>query len=86
MRPTLREGDLLLVRTGGAVRPGRLVVVRLPDGVVAVKRATHRVADGWWVERDNPAVGVDSWRVGAVPAANVVGVVLARIWPLRRRG
>jgi SOS-response transcriptional repressor LexA len=86
MRPTLREGDLLLVRTGGAVRPGRLVVVRLPDGVVAVKRATHRVADGWWVERDNPAVGVDSWQVGAVPAANVVGVVLARIWPLRRRG
>ena len=22
---------------------------------------------GWWVERDNPAEGVDSWQVGAVP-------------------
>ena len=39
-------------------------VVRLPDGVVAVKRATVRVDGGWWVERDNPDEGVDSARSG----------------------
>ena len=42
-------------------------------------------APGWWVERDNPAEGVDSWQVGAVPIADVVGTVLWRYWPLRRR-
>jgi SOS-response transcriptional repressor LexA len=85
MLPTLRDGDLLLVRRGARVRAGRLVIVRLPDGVTAVKRATHRVPEGWWVERDNPALGVDSWQVGAVAEADVIGVVFARIRPPRRR-
>ena len=67
MQPTLHDGDRLLVRHGAAPRAGDLVVVRLPDGVVAVKRATARRDGGWWVERDNPAEGVDSWQVGAIP-------------------
>jgi hypothetical protein len=37
------------------------------------------------VERDNPAEGVDSWQVGAVAPDDVLGVVLLRLWPLRRR-
>jgi len=86
MRPTLRDGDRLLVRHGAAPRAGDLVVVRLPDGVVAVKRATERRDGGWWVERDNPAEGVDSWLVGAIPEPDVVAVVRARLWPLVRRG
>lgn len=81
MLPTLREGDRLLVRYGARPRPGSLVVVRLPDRPLSVKRATHREADGWWVERDNPAEGVDSWLVGAIPDGDVVAVVLARLWP-----
>jgi phage repressor protein C with HTH and peptisase S24 domain len=85
MVPTLREGDRLLVRHGARPRPGRLVVVRLPDGVVAVKRATRREPGGWWVERDNPAEGVDSWSVGAIPDADVVARVLGRVWPRPRR-
>jgi hypothetical protein len=56
--------------------------------VVAVKRATfrQRVGDrpGWWVERDNPQVGVDSWSVGAIPDSEVLAVVVTRLWPLRR--
>ena len=67
MLPTLAPGDLLLVVHGGRPRAGRLVVVRLPDGTVAVKRAARREPDGWWVERDNPREGVDSWLVGTVP-------------------
>ena len=83
MQPTLRDGDRLLVRHGAVPRPGRLVVVRLPDGVVAVKRAARLEPDGWWVERDNPSEGVDSWSVGAIAARDVVAVVLCRVWPPR---
>ena len=84
MQPTMYDGDRLLVRHGAAPRPGDVVVVRLPDGVVAVKRATMRRGGGWWVERDNPAEGVDSWSVGAIPPGDVLAVVRRRVWPLRR--
>jgi len=85
MEPTLYDGDRLLVDYRRPVRVGRMVVVRLPDGVVAVKRAVRREPGGWWVERDNPKEGVDSWTVGAVPDHDVLSVVLLRLWPLRRR-
>ena len=86
MLPTLAPGDRLLVRTGRravrSVRDGRLVVVRLPGGrPVSVKRLVHTDTDGWWVERDNPREGVDSWQVGAIGEGGRVGVVVARIWP-----
>jgi signal peptidase I len=84
MQPTLSDGDRLLVRHAAAARVGDVVVVRLPDGVVAVKRAAFRQDGGWWVERDNPHEGVDSWQVGAIPDADVLAVVRARVWPLRR--
>lgn len=91
MEPTLRDGDRLLVRavTGGAAdgaAPGRLVVVRLPGGrPLAVKRLLRSGPDGWWVERDNPREGVDSWQVGAVAGDDRLAVVLARLHPLPRR-
>lgn len=85
MQPTLWDGDRLLVRYGSAPRIGGLAVVRLPDGVVAVKRVVRREPDGWWVERDNPSEGVDSWLVGAIPEGDVLARVVRRIWPLFRR-
>ncbi|MGH3497608.1 MAG: S24/S26 family peptidase [Nocardioidaceae bacterium] len=85
MLPTLRDGDRLLVRHGTTPRVGRLAVVRLPDGVVAVKRVTGHDHDGWWVERDNPGEGVDSWTVGAISDRDVVAVVVLRVWPWRPR-
>lgn len=90
MQPTLRDGDRVLVLWGVAARTGRLALVRLPDSPggprpVAVKRVTRRVDDGWWVERDNPAEGVDSWQVGAIPEADVLGLVLLRL-PRGRAG
>jgi hypothetical protein len=87
MQPTLRAGDRLLVDRSRAVAVGDLVVVRLArtagsaERVVAVKRAAYRVPEGWWLERDNPRAGIDSWHVGAVPDADVLGVVLLRWWP-----
>jgi phage repressor protein C with HTH and peptisase S24 domain len=85
MQPTLHDGDRLLVRHRAVPAPGRLVVVRLPERGLAVKRATERHADGWWVERDNPVEGVDSWLVGAIPEDDVLAVVVARLWPAPRR-
>ncbi len=85
MRPTYRPGDLLLIRYRARPRVGRAAIVRLPDRGLAVKRVTRRESDGWWVERDNPRAGVDSWLVGAIPDADVVAVVVARLWPLLRR-
>jgi len=88
MQPTLNDGDRLLVRHGARPRPGDVVVVRLPGRGLSIKRATlrQRVGDGhgWWVERDNPHEGVDSWLVGAVADEDVVAVVRTRLWPWRR--
>ncbi|MBT0768080.1 hypothetical protein KIH74_04050 [Kineosporia sp. J2-2] len=82
MEPALRDGDRLLVHWGGRPEPGLVAVVRLPgDRPLAVKRLAFREPGGWWVERDNPAEGVDSWQVGAVPDDDVLAVVLFRIWP-----
>ena len=84
MQPTLLPGDRMLVRYEAVPAPGDLVVVRLPDGTVAVKRAVRREPAGWWVERDNRAEGVDSWSVGAIADHDVLAVVSTRIWPIRR--
>lgn len=81
MEPTLLDGDLLLVDRRRAIRPATVAVVLLPDRTTAVKRVTSLQRDGWWVERDNPRHGVDSWSVGAIPDRDVVGLVVARLWP-----
>ncbi|MET8005200.1 S24 family peptidase [Nonomuraea glycinis] len=85
MRPALLPGDWLLVRRGARVRPGDLVVARLPgepDRLI-VKRVAWHGADGWWLESDNQRASGrrDSWDFGAVP--ELVGRVVLRYWPLR---
>lgn len=85
MEPTLRDGDHLLVRWGGRARAGRLAVVRWPGRPISVKRVVLRDGAGWWVERDNPRDGVDSWSAGPVADPDVLATVLVRLWPLRRR-
>ncbi|HET7475715.1 MAG TPA: hypothetical protein VFJ97_06775 [Dermatophilaceae bacterium] len=91
MEPTLHDGDRLLVAWGMPPMRHRLALVQLPaspDGrprPLSVKRVTSRVGDGWWVERDNPLEGVDSWLVGSLPRQAIRAVVLCRL-PARRRG
>ncbi len=92
MLPTLRDGDLLLVAYGVRPRIGRLALVTLPPDdsgqarPISVKRVTGRDPDGgqgWWVERDNPTEGIDSWQVGALPSDAVLAAVVTRLprWP-----
>jgi len=85
MEPTLYAGDRLLVLYGVDPKVGTLAIVKLPERPLAVKRVTGKTDGGWWVERDNPAEGVDSWLVGAIAPEAVAGRVLARVWPLFRR-
>jgi hypothetical protein len=93
MEPTLHEGDRLLVLWGGRPQAGRLAVVRLPPSEggprpLSVKRVTGPApdeADAWWVERDNPAEGVDSWLVGGIAQSDVLGRVLLRLPAFTRR-
>jgi phage repressor protein C with HTH and peptisase S24 domain len=80
MLPTLRDGDRLVVQYGARPSAGRLAVVRLPDGTVAVKRLELEQADGWWVSRDNAEEGVDSWTLGRA-VSEVLAVVRWRLWP-----
>jgi len=89
MQPTLRPGDLLLVRYGVPVTEGRLVLARFPDGVLTVKRAvepreTRTGSPGWWLLSDDPALGVDSRHRGVIPGEEVVATVVLRLW--RRPG
>jgi len=90
MEPALRAGDRLLVSYRRAVRPGAIVVARLADGTVAVKRASERrtTASGrpaWWLLSDDLAVGVDSRHRGPVPDEDVIAVTILRLWPHPRR-
>jgi nickel-type superoxide dismutase maturation protease len=85
MAPALRHGDHLLVRRAESAEPGCVVVVRLPDQRLAVKRLIRVEADGrLWVEGDNPFGSTDSRSLGALPAASLVGRVVARLWPRPR--
>ena len=90
MLPLLTPGDRLLVSSRRPARPGAVVVARLSDGTVAVKRAAERRttrsgAPGWWLLSDNPAEGVDSRHRGVVAEAAVLAVAVARIWPRPHR-
>ncbi|MDQ1747156.1 MAG: hypothetical protein QOD07_1419 [Frankiaceae bacterium] len=85
MAPALRHGDHLLVVRGRRPRPGAVVVVRLPEGPLAVKRFVRNVDGGaLWVEGDNPFGSTDSRTLGPVPAAALAGVAVARLWPRPR--
>lgn len=93
MEPALHDGDQLLVVYGLRPRPGGLAVVRLPDGEdgprpLSVKRVTGRAPgqeDHWWVERDNPNEGVDSWSLGPIHESDVTARVVVRVPTSPRR-
>ncbi|MGH8961276.1 MAG: S24 family peptidase [Jatrophihabitantaceae bacterium] len=81
MVPTLRDGDVVLVRHGTAIRPSDVVLARfraLPD-LLVLKRAVHAQDGGWWLASDNVAAAGDS-------AVHGVADVAARAVLRLRRG
>ena len=89
MRPTMAEGNVILVRYGASVRAGQVVLARLADGRVVAKRAVERRTTatgrpGWWLLSDDQVVGIDSRHRGPVADDDVLAVVLARVWPWPR--
>jgi phage repressor protein C with HTH and peptisase S24 domain len=80
MRPTLTDGDLVLVKLDTPVQPDDLVLVRWPErpGQLSVKRAMWPEEGGWFVVGDNVAISEDSNRLGP---ATVLGVIRWRLWP-----
>ncbi|MGX6605899.1 S26 family signal peptidase [Micromonosporaceae bacterium Da 78-11] len=80
MAPTLRTGDALLVRRGGRIRSGDIVVAsfRTRPDLLVVKRVVRAHEDGWWLQGDNEFVEDDSRAYGV---ADVIGRVLFRYFP-----
>ncbi|HNA99714.1 MAG TPA: S24 family peptidase [Marmoricola sp.] len=87
MQPTLFDGDWLLIDRNRQPGPGELVIVRFSDGEVSVKRVDLIEPAGYYVTRDNPRMGRDSWTLGGVPipTEDLIATVVRRIHPLRRR-
>ncbi|WP_145793202.1 nickel-type superoxide dismutase maturation protease [Kitasatospora atroaurantiaca] len=83
MRPSLHDGDHVLVRYGARIRPGAVVLFRHPlrQDLLVVKRAAERRPRGWWLLSDNQGVHTDSREYGPVPDELVLGRVLLRIRP-----
>ena len=81
MLPVLRQGDCLVVRRGGGVRAGDVVVARFRErpSLLVVKRAVRPVDGGWELASDNPAVQGHGLTSGV---GDVEAVVLLRYWPL----
>jgi len=78
MSPTLRDGDIVLVRHGVAPRARDVVLARyrsMPDRPV-LKRVVRRAGDGWELASDNPGAGGGSDAHGI---ADVEAVVVLRL-------
>jgi len=89
MAPTLNDGDFVVVRPRGRIRPGAVVLAEfeLKPGFVVIKRVAAVDENGLWLTGDNAAESDASEKYGyALP----LGVVMARYWPrpgrLRRSG
>lgn len=83
MQPTLDDGDLLLIDRWRKPTVGDLAIIRFPDGEISVKRVDLIEPEGYFVTRDNPNRGRDSWTLGGqpIPAEDVLARVIRRIRP-----
>jgi signal peptidase I len=80
MAPTLRDGDVVLLRLRGRPKHSAVVLVRWAHrpGQLSVKRAVRPEPPGWHVEGDNEFGSTDSREHGP---AEVLGVIGWRLWP-----
>lgn len=85
MEPTIRAGDLCVVRKTQRIAPGEIVVAYHPnrESFLLVKRAIRREGGRWWLEGDNALASDDSRQFGAIDPSLILGKV---IWTKRSRG
>ncbi len=83
MVPTLRHGDVVLIRRGAVIRAGDVVLAQFRDMPthLVIKRAAHPADGGWWLVSDNEFAGGDSATHGV---ADVLGKGLWRFRGLFR--
>jgi hypothetical protein len=87
MVPTLRDGDVVIVRHGARVRPGDVVLARfraLP-GRDVLKRVDRPEGSGWWLVSDNTFAGGDSRTHGVADVSARVVLRFGRVLPRRVR-
>lgn len=79
MAPTLKDGDVVLIRRARRARIGDIVLVRWAGrpGQLSVKRVKEL---GYFVVGDNSLASTDSRELGP---AEVVGVVVTRLYRTR---
>ena len=82
MKPTLQEGDELLIAQRKSLRVGDIVVLkhRTEPAITIIKRVT-RLGDGGsvWIEGDNPDESTDSRQFGEINRNELTGVVTSRL-------
>jgi len=78
MTPTLLPGDVVLVRHGGRITQGSLVLAtfRSRPEVAVIKRAIGAADGGWLLGSDNARAGADSRQYGVADVAAVAGWML----------
>jgi phage repressor protein C with HTH and peptisase S24 domain len=87
MVPTLRHGDVVIVRHGVPIRTGDIVIAtfRALPGRPVVKRAVWPMDGGWWLSSDNLAAAGDSevHGVADVQARALLRIRGWRVWRWR---
>lgn len=87
MVPTLRNGDIVIVRHGARIRPGDVVLARFrstPE-LLVLKRAVRELDGGWWLASDNTFAGGDSATHGVADVQGRIVLRFARGIPRRVR-
>jgi len=81
MLPTLRSGEMLLLRRTKRFRPGQLVLFEDAAFRLNIKRLADQLDSGWLVLGDNQANSIDSNTYGPIKTEQLKAVVVARYWP-----
>lgn len=82
MKPTLHEGDAVLIASPADIEVGDIVLAAHPyrSSVTILKRVAEIRSDGTFVlTGDNPAESTDSRSFGAVSIESIIGRVICKL-------
>ncbi len=76
MEPTLKEGDLILLRKPKEIQTGDVIVFKHQNNDLYIKRVSKIENNEYYVLGDNPTKSTDSRKFGFIKSSKVVG----RMW------